>query len=99
MLISFYFSKKLIERVDDKKLKEVSLLFHKSQPLYRTGDYAKIYNSRLYYYVSKMDLHVCMNKNSLLNTLRGTIFDMMISHTIFNYRVELIPKLRFAAIG
>ena len=67
MLISFYFSKKLIEIVDDKKFKEVSSLFHKSQPLYRTGDYAKIYNSRLYYYVSKIDLQACINKNNLLN--------------------------------
>ena len=80
MLISFYFSKKLIEIVDDKKLKEVSSLFHKSLPLYRTGDYAKIYNSRLYYYVSQIDLHAYIKKNSLPKTI--TIFDIMIILTI-----------------
>ena len=75
MLISFYFPKKLIETVDEKKLKEVSSLFHNSQPLYRTGDYAKIYNSRLYYYVSMIDLHTYITENIFL---RRNIYDMMI---------------------
>merc|ERR1719511_87328 len=31
-------------------MKEVTSHFQRSQTFYRTGDYAKIYNSRLYYY-------------------------------------------------
>merc|ERR1739844_535704 len=46
----FISTDKLVKTFAEKKLQDPSSHFHGSKTLYRTGDYAKIYNYRLYYY-------------------------------------------------